>query len=226
MPRSWNDSWLQKSLKTLQRGHWDLPDISSECFLHWFFQGAFPSSFQKKRNCSSCQPRSMFHQTLWHSSAQWHRAPGFGGLHCAPELGIWIAAGNAIEAHNLLNSRHQGKARRPQHKWHRWGKDKICHPSLTSSTLTHLFWTQQQLFPFTTVPTPVEQKSPPIPYKRTKETQVFPNWTTCQELKGHLYEPTHYCYKLAKSNKSAAYVWCYTVSWVRQEKSKTVLHPL
>lgn len=43
------------------------------------FGEPFLASFKKKRNCSSCQPRSMFHQTLWQSSAQWHRAPGFGG---------------------------------------------------------------------------------------------------------------------------------------------------
>lgn len=123
------------------------------------------------------------------------------------------------------HSRQQGTATALQH--HRWGTDNVCHFSLTISTLTHLFRTQQQLFQITIVSTPVEQKSPPTLYRRTKDTQAFlPNWTACQKLKRHLYELTHYCYKLAKYNKSSAYIWCYTVSWVRQEKNKTMLHPL
>lgn len=35
----------------------------------------------------------------------------WGALICAPELGTGTAAGNAIEAPNLLNSRHQGTVR-------------------------------------------------------------------------------------------------------------------
>lgn len=146
MPRSWNDSWLQKSLKTLQRGHWDLPDLSSGSFFHWFFWGAFPSSF-KRRGTTALANQDLFHQTLWHSCMT--QSPRFWGAPTVLQLGIWIAAGNAIEAPNLLNNRHQGTARAPQHQCHRWGTDSVCHFSLTSSTPTHLFWTQQQLFQFT-----------------------------------------------------------------------------
>lgn len=43
------------------------------------------------------------------------QSPAFwGALICAPELGTGTAAGNAIEAPNLLNSRHQGTVRTPQ----------------------------------------------------------------------------------------------------------------
>lgn len=71
MPRSQNDSWLQKSLKSQQRGLWCLPELSSGHFLWWLFWSAFFSFFQKSH--SSCQQRSTFHQMLWHSSAQCHR---------------------------------------------------------------------------------------------------------------------------------------------------------
>ena len=111
MPRSRNDSWLQKSLKTRRRRPWCLPDLSSGHFLQQLFWGSFPSSFQRTRNWGSHQPRATFHPTLWHRSAQRHRAPGFGeppmgsGARSAPTR---IDSGNAAEA-----PEHQGRVQTP-----------------------------------------------------------------------------------------------------------------
>lgn len=139
MPRSWNDSWLQKSLKTLQRGHWDLPDLSSGCFLHWFFWGAFPGSFQKKLQLLPTKVRvsSDTLSQLYDTEAQ-----VLGGPHCAPVRDMdcywkcnWTAGTKAWQEHP--NTSATGGA-----------QTNVCHFILTSSTLTRLFWTQQQLFQF------------------------------------------------------------------------------
>lgn len=226
MPRSWNDSWLQKSLKTLQRGHWDLPDISSGCFLHWFFQGAFPSSFQKKRNCSSCQPRSTFHQTLWHCSVQWHRAPGFGGAPLCSRVRnmdcCWKCNWSTQPAEQQAPRQGENSPTPVAQVGHR----QYLSPQLNKFYSNPSLLNSATAFPIYQCPLQRNKKVFPYLTKELRIPKFLPNWTTCQELKRQLYEPTHYCYKLAKSNKSAAYIWCYTVSWVRQEKSKTVLHPL
>lgn len=158
MPRSWNDSWLQKSQKTLQRGHWDFPDLSSGHFLQWLFWGAFASFFQKKRNCSTYQPRSMFHQMLWHSSAQWHRVPGFGGPpHLCSRAGhedcCWKCNWNTQPAEQQA----------PRH-----GKNTPTPVPQVGHNCLSLQLNSATAFPIFQL-----QRSPPIPYNRTKDTQTF-----------------------------------------------------
>lgn len=168
-PRSWSDSWLQKRLKTPQRGHWDLPDHSSGAFSTGCFREPFPASFKRRGTAALAYQGPCFIRHFGTAQLSDTEPQVLGGPHCAPGLGIWIAAGNPTAGPSLLNNRHQGTAT-TQHQCHRWGTDNVCHFSLTSSTPNHLFWSQQQLFQFNTVSTLVEQKCPPIPYKRTKDT--------------------------------------------------------
>lgn len=161
------------------------------------FCGTFPSFFQKKRSPSSRQPRSTFHQMLWHSSAQCHRAPGFGEpLACSKARSSPTRSEAArllletqpkhlscFTARTKAGCKQLRASKSVQPTCRRWGAARRCSGS-TSPTLTCPFClsrSQQQLFQFTVVPTPMAQQGPPIPYRTTEDTQTF--WLTGQPVR-------------------------------------------
>lgn len=160
--RAWKHHW--GDTETYQIFHLDT--LSTGCFGE-----PFPASFKRRGTAALAGQDPCFIRHFGTALLN-DIEPRFWGIPTVLQR-IWIAAGNAMEAPNLLNSRHQGTARTPQHQCHSWGTDNVCYFSLTNSTLTNLFWTQHQLFQFTMVSTPVEQNSLPIPYKRTKHTHTF-----------------------------------------------------
>lgn len=145
-----------------------LDTFSTDCF-----GKPFPASFKRRGTAALASQDPCFIRHFGTALLNDTKPQVLGGPHCAPEhMDCCWKCNRSTQLAEQQAPRHGENTPTPS-------TDSICHFSWTSFTLTHLLWTQQQLFPLNkTVPVchcfvPVEQNSPPIPYKRTKDSHTF-----------------------------------------------------
>lgn len=229
MPRSQNDSWLQKSLKTWQRGPWRSPDLSSghsaavvlghlSQLLSKEEEPQLPlakvhvSSDALEQLCSMPQSPRFWGASVCSRACSSPACSKVDGLLLGTQL-------KTLSWHSKQQRRVQTSPGVQAHAITQWGTAS-CHSGSVSPTLTCPFclsWIQQQPFQFNTASTAMAQWSPATPYSITEDIQTF--WLIGQSVRS--WKDTCMCQRTLQTSQvqqvtqqrmtAPSCAWCHPV---------------